>query len=159
MGWAVTGYGAYAMTDPAREALESLLTEREGRTNTVYSDTNRVLTVGIGHRVTAADKLDIGDVISDAEVDALFAADTAEALNAARNQAQQAGITDPSFIPPLASVCFQLGCHWTTIFPHTWWLIRQGQFAEAAEVLGGSVWARQTPTRVADFQAALRRLA
>jgi lysozyme len=139
-------------------AFEKLMALREGCKNTVYKDTLGKLTVGIGHLVLPEDNLKLGDTISDERVDALFAKDGAAALAAARAQAAQAGITDSSFIPYLASVNFQLGVRWTTTFPHTWQMIVNGDYENAAQALDGTTWSRQTPVRVKDFQDALLRL-
>ena len=47
----------------------------EGYEHTVYRDTLGYLTVGIGHRVTPADNLKVGDSIDDARIVALFRKD------------------------------------------------------------------------------------
>lgn len=139
--------------------FEALLKLREGCALTVYLDTRGRPTVGIGHLVTAADRLAVNDTITQAECDDLFAKDSASALAAATAQAAEAGITDPTFTPYLASVCFQLGNAWTAEFPNTWAMICRGEYEAAANALGVSAWASQTPVRVQDFQDALRRLA
>lgn len=148
------------MPDQQQEeaAFEELMALREGRRNDVYLDTLAKPTVGIGHLVLPEDNLKLHDTISDARVDAFFAKDGAAALSAARAQATQAGITDSSFIPYLASVNFQLGTKWIATFPHTWQMIVNGDYEDAAQALDGTTWSRQTPVRVKDFQDALRRL-
>jgi GH24 family phage-related lysozyme (muramidase) len=139
-------------------AFEKLMALREGVRTTVYLDTLGKPTVGIGHLVLPQDNLKVGDTITNERVDAFFAKDGAAALGAARSQATLAGITDSSFIPYLASVNFQLGVRWTATFPHTWQMIVNGEYEDAAQALDGTVWSRQTPVRVKDFQDALRRL-
>jgi GH24 family phage-related lysozyme (muramidase) len=139
-------------------AFRNLMILREGDETTVYSDSRGLPTVGIGHLVVPADNLQIGDVISPARVDSLFAADSADALAAAWVQAGQAGITSDNFIPYLASVNFQLGTKWTSKFPNTWKMIVDGDYDAAANALNGTLWQRQTPVRVKDFQDALRAL-
>ena len=99
-----------------------------------------------------------GDIVSDKVVASLFQADGAVALNAARLQAAQAGISDPRFIPFLASVNFQLGKNWINTFPDIWNMILNGKYQEAADVLYGTIWASQSQNRVQDFQHALRSL-
>ncbi len=138
--------------------FEKLAAQREGRKNVVYKDSLGKLTTGIGHLVLASDHLVLGQTISDAQVDMFWKADSAAAMAAARHQAEQAGITDPKFLPYLASVCFQLGTGWINKFPNTWKMICKGEYETAAVALGGTLWAKQTPVRVADFQGALRRL-
>jgi lysozyme len=145
------------MSDQLQEftTFEQLMALREGRENTVYRDSRGKPTVGIGHLVVARDNLRVGDHITDAAVDALFRQDGAAALAAAQKQAAEAGIEEPAFIPWLASVNFQLGEKWTAIFPNTWRLIVSGHYADAANALNDTEWARETPVRVKDFQDAL----
>ncbi len=150
--------GAGAPANPIQTAFENLVVQREGRKNTVYTDSLGKLTVGIGHLVDDSDHLNLGDTISDDQVDAFFRTDSAAAMRAAVSQAAEAGITDTSFLPYLASVNFQLGTGWTTKFYDTWPLIVAGNYQKASDGLGVSQWAQQTPDRVKDFQDALLRL-
>ena len=143
------------------EAFEAEVREREGCEYVVYVDTRGVPTVGIGHRVTPADGLAVGDAVTPAQVDAFFAADSAQALVAARSQAAEIGVGDDgntNFVAALASVNFQLGTGWRQEFPRTWAMIAAGDYAGAAAALGTSRWYRETPTRVEDFQKALLAL-
>lgn len=144
--------------DTVLVAYEALLALREGRRNDVYLDTKDKLTVGIGHLVLPQDGLAYKQRITDAQVDAFFAVDSHASMVAARDQAEQAGITDTEFLPYLASVCFQMGNRWTAKFPRTWQMICDGQYERAALAFNGTPWQEQTPSRVEDFQAALRRL-
>lgn len=131
----------------------------EGRRNEVYRDSLGYPTVGIGHLVRPEDNLQVGQRITDAEVDAFFRRDAAPALRAAAEQAAEAGIEDPEFIRRLAAVNFQLGAaKWPSAFPKTWGLIRAGDYEAAARELYNSRWAKQTPHRVAAFRDALLRL-
>lgn len=130
----------------------------EGRRNDVYPDSLGIPTVGIGHKVVPSDNLTVGDVIADDRVNQLFAQDGSKALDAARAQAAQAGISDPEFILHLASVNLQLGTHWISPFSTTWGKIVAGDYAGAADGLNKSKWARQTPVRVQQFQRALLAL-
>jgi len=139
-------------------AFQKLMELREGCRTAVYLDTLNKPTVGIGHLVLPQDNLKVGDTITNERVDAFFAKDGAAALGAARSQATLAGISESSFIPYLASVNFQLGVRWTATFPATWKMIVDGEYENAAQALEGTVWSRQTPVRVKDFQDALRRL-
>jgi GH24 family phage-related lysozyme (muramidase) len=138
--------------------FEKLIVLREGQKNVVYRDSLGKPTVGIGHLVVPDDALNVGDRITDEQVDAFFKKDSATAMGAARSQAAEAGITDSAFIPYLASVNFQLGTGWTRNFPRTWKLIIEGKYQEAADQAAESIWAKQTPVRLRDFQDALRKL-
>src|SRR5262245_20143034 len=108
--------------------LEQLLRDREGVRTTVYLDSRGKPTVGIGHLVTAADKLKVGDVITDQQVSEFFKKDSAEALSAAKSQASKAKISDSNFIVYLASVNFQLGTSWYKDHKKTWALIMEGKY-------------------------------
>lgn len=146
------------VTPAVQAAYEALLAAREGRRNVVYRDSLGKPTVGIGHLVLPQDHMVVGQKITDAQVDALFAADGKSAMDAALAQAEQAGIAVPAFLPYLASVCFQLGNAWTKKFPNTWKMVCSGQYEAAAQALEDTAWNEQTPSRVQDFQKALRAL-
>ena len=60
------------MSSPEEIAFEKLVALREGRRNDVYLDTLNKPTVGIGHLVVPGDNLEVGDVITDAQVSAFF---------------------------------------------------------------------------------------
>jgi GH24 family phage-related lysozyme (muramidase) len=124
----------------------------------VYLDSLKKPTVGIGHLVTPADKLKVGDEITDKQVSEFFRKDSAKAVSTARSQAAKAGIKDSHFIVYLASVNFQLGTGWNRIFKTAWKLILECNYEEAAQSLEKTKWYRQTPIRVKDFQKALRSL-
>ena len=73
-----------------------------------------------------------GDRITDAQKEAFWRADADKALRAARAQMRAAGITDQSFLLPLASVNFQLGPGWKDKFVKTWSLISARRYGAAA---------------------------
>ncbi|PJB70655.1 MAG: hypothetical protein CO093_07225 [Alphaproteobacteria bacterium CG_4_9_14_3_um_filter_47_13] len=142
--------------DPYAQFLDHLKA-REGVVNCVYRDSLGFPTVGVGHLVLPADGLSVGDCISDAQVDAFLQADAAKAWSAANSQASSvAGGSSPCFAVALGAVNYQLGTGWTSKFPNTWSLIQSEQYCEAANALEGTLWNRQTPVRVDDFQVALR---
>ena len=100
--------------------FETLMRQREGVKTTVYLDSLKKPTVGIGHLVLPADKLKVGDTITDKQVSEFFKQDGAKALTAARAQAARAGVKDLNFIVYLASVNFQMGTKWTKTFKKVW---------------------------------------
>lgn len=144
----------------AREILKS----EEGYRTTAYLDSLGKLTVGIGHRVLPSDNIKLGQTITDARVQELFAADSVRAFQAAVKQAKELGKYNVEMIARLTSVNFQLGTGWTSIFPNTWSLIKSGKIAQAVKNLntpkyekGVPVnWAAQTPNRVAAFVSTLQ---
>lgn len=144
--------------DPTYQAFEALVALREGRRNVVYLDPLGNPTGGIGHLIRPADNLGVGWQIPDAVIDAWFKVDGAKAYAAAQEQCAEAGITNADFLAVLGSVNYQLGTAWTAEFPNTWRMIVNGRYDDAAMALTDTRWYRQTPVRVADFQAALRAL-
>jgi GH24 family phage-related lysozyme (muramidase) len=138
--------------------FEALMVLREGRRNGVYLDSRGKLSVGIGHLIVPTDNLALGDVIGDDRVDTLFRVDGSAAWTSAVSEAALANITSLAFLPFLASVNFQLGVRWTASWPHTWRMICNGDYNEAANALDGTPWQKETPVRVQDFQEALRAL-
>jgi lysozyme len=138
--------------------FRAMMADAEGVRSRVYLDTRGNLTVGIGHRVTPADGLKLGQSVTPEQIDAYFLQDGGSALGRARDQARQAGISDPNFIPSLASVNFQLGHKWPGSFPKTWAALSSGDYSTAAMEAGRSNWMKQTPKRVRSFQDAILAL-
>jgi len=137
------------------EGFKKHLLHREGYRTVVYRDSLGKPTVGVGHLVKPEDGLKVGDTITEAQVQAFLDKDAKAAWDAGNIQAKNAGTSDPCFSSALASVSFQLGLGWRTKFPKTWNLIVEGKYKEAAEALNGTIWQKQTPVRVKDFQDAL----
>lgn len=133
---------------------------REGWRTTVYMDTRKFLTVGMGHKLTRSElqKYSEGDTVPKATLDAWAQADAKVAYDAAVSQAAMAGITDQNLINALAAVNFQLGTSWYTEHKKTWAHIMGHRWEEAAREVSDSAWYSQTPVRVKDFQAALRSM-
>lgn len=144
-------------------ALKAYLSdpEVEGFRDYVYLDSREIPTTGVGHKVRPEDNLTVGQTVDSKMLDRFFQEDASGALRAARAQAAEAGIDDPEFITALGSVNFQLGSGWNAGkngHKKTWALIKQGDYAAAADEAARSAWNKQTPKRVAAFQKALRAL-
>lgn len=137
-------------------AREKLIVS-EGRRNDVYRDHLGYLTVGIGHKVLPRDNLKLGDRISDARIEELFAQDIKIAFDAARSQAMDLQKYDPHFIAALTEVNFQLGTGWVSKFPRTYALLKTGNAKAAINNLRTSLWNQQTPVRVAHFITAIEQ--
>jgi len=140
----------------ALQIAKSNLILREGRRNTAYLDSEGKLTVGVGHLVTFYDGIKLGQTISDARVDAFFAADIMKAFSAAKAQAKELNKYTPDFIGALTSVNFQLGTGWKYNFKLAYAALKDGDVPRAIDEIYDSRWANQTPTRVADFAAAIQ---
>ena len=148
--------------DPERQFRQFIghLKEREGDREDVYKDSRGILHGGVGHKLTAAEKkkYKFGDVIDAETRDRLLRNDSIKAWNAAERQAKELGVDDPDFMIALASVNFQLGIGWNKKHKETWKKLRRGDWEEAALEASDSKWFDQTPTRVEDFQRAIRGL-
>ena len=134
------------------------MVDREGLETTVYKDSRGKPTVGIGHLVTEADGLKVGDKISEEKVKELYRKDIREAARAAQSQASELGIGDEEFIKALVSVNFQLGTGWDKKFKNTYKMIKEGRYEEAINNIENSVWYKQTPTRAKDLIKAISAL-
>ena len=131
---------------------------REGVRYRSYKDSLGYLTGGVGHLLSEeeAKLYPEGSTIPSEVVDRWLVRDIALAKKASQIQAQE--LTEPSekLIEALVYVNFQLGTGWYKIHKKTWKLMAQGRYEEAAIEAANSVWYRQTPVRVEDFQKALR---
>lgn len=130
---------------------------RNGR-GCYYIDSEGHPTIGIGHLVVPGDPYGPGTCLTDPQMFQLFADDARGYRNAAMAQMRMLNVNSHEFLVVLTSVNFQLGVGWYREHTDTWQLMANRQFAEAAVEAADSRWARQTPTRVSDFQVALRNL-
>ncbi len=113
-------------------------------------------TAGYGHLLKPGEeKL----VITQALADSWFTEDIAAALSAAKAQVKQLPFWTQELEDVLVSVNFQLGTGWTKKFPRTWGYLVAGEFERAASESEDSLWAKQTPLRVRDFQRVCWRTA
>ncbi len=140
----------------ARDRDDSeLIKKREGLVLRVYKDTLGKLTAGYGHLIKPGEeKL----TITEALASDWLKQDLTTASNAATAQVAQLPFSSEEFRETLISVNYQLGTGWTSKFPRTWSLMKEGKYDEAAWEAEDSAWAKQTPVRVRDLQRALWRL-
>lgn len=136
---------------------------RENFIDHVYPDSLKIPTAGLGHRMKDHElkKYPMGAKVPMDVLKQWAREDTKWAYEAAQNQVAQlpAAAHNQTFTIALASMCFQSGPYWHTVHKNTWALMKQGKWEAAAIEAADSDWARQTPTRLYDFQAALRALA
>ena len=152
------------------QSILSLLEAEEGRRDEIYPDTEDVLTGGIGHQLTAKDRLEYkqGDKVSDEQINEWFKKDSSDAYLAALSQMRKLGL-DPQrnrdFVSRLTSVNFQLGSNWWNeqsnprAFKDTWRALQLGDYRDASREVLDSEWARsQTPERAGKFANAILAL-
>ena len=156
------------MAERPTETFLEHLKDREGFRNYVYADSLKKLTGGTGHLLTADELLKYkeGALINEEITADWLRKDSARAYNAAISQAKEAGITDQAFIEALGSVNFQLGTGWRGKMKNAWEAIKAGEFDKAIDEIQfksgekgteKSKWFQDTPVRVEDFSAALKK--
>lgn len=141
----------------AVQIAKALLKMREGSSLIVYPDPVKGAafpTVGIGHLVTAQDKLKIGDKISAEKENEFFEIDIQKSLNTSKANAVELDMYSPKFLAALISVNFQLGS-FKSKFPNSYQRLKSKKFDETIAALKQSDWFQQTPKRVNDFISAI----
>lgn len=142
-----------SLISPEPKALE-LIKRREGLVLKVYKDSLGKLTAGYGHLIKPGEEaLEITQSLADK----WLIEDYQSALKAAKVQVKQLPFFTQELEDVLVSVNYQLGTGWTSKFKTTWGLLTQGRYEEAAREVENSLWHKQTPVRVRDFQRVLWR--
>jgi GH24 family phage-related lysozyme (muramidase) len=138
--------------------LVAMLEDFESIEWDVYVDTQGHLTGGMGHLIKAEEMAAFPEhtTVSQAQIEAWAQADVSVAWERAQAMSAELGVADHDFHVAMASMCFQNGLYWNTIHVKTWALMKEHKWEEAATECADSDWARQTPSRVPGFQAALR---
>lgn len=135
---------------------DKLVKTREGLVLKWYKDSLGKPTAGYGHlQKPGEEKL----VVTQALADEWFSEDIAAAKAAAKAQISQLPFKTQELEDVLVSVNFQLGTAWVKKFPRTWSYLVAGEFERAAWEAEDSLWAKQTPVRVRDFQRVCWRAA
>lgn len=145
--------------EPTKKFLKDV-EDREGFRNKVYLDGEGIPTVGFGHKLVGEEKTKykVGDRVPNNILNEWLVQDSKTAWLGALKQSEDLGIEDLDFIDSLASVNYQLGTSWFKIHKKTWKFLQDKEYDEAAVEAADSDWFKQTPTRVEDFQAAIRNL-
>jgi len=145
------------VTTPSESAL-ALLRKREGYHESVYVDEEGKAIAGLGHKLTPAElsRYPVGRKVPRETLDKWQQRDTEKAWSIAAQQASEVG--EPRLTEGLFAVVFQLGQYWYRKHTKTWMYLKGQQWREAALEAQDSLWYRQTPKRVEDFQKALRAL-
>ena len=133
-----------------------LIKLREGLVLKVYKDSLGKLTAGYGHLIKPGEEaLEITQSLSDKWLKEDYQGD----YLAAQSQSEQLPFATQELIDVLTSVNYQMGTNWYKGFPKTWALLKSGKYEEAAVEVESSLWHKQTPVRVRDFQRVLWRTA
>lgn len=125
------------------ERLSVQLKRDEGVRATAYRDHLGFLTIGVGRLID--DRR--GGGLRDDEIDYLLRNDIADRRAALERSLPWFGRLDPVRQGVLLNMAFQLGVRGLLAFQHTLAMVEVGYYAEAAELMLDSKWARQTPKR------------
>lgn len=142
-----------------QEVIDRIKLREALRTHS-YIDTTKNLTAGWGHLLVGIEKTQWpkGARVPDEVIAGWLDEDIDKAYTVAESQARRIGFDDSRLVNALTSVCFQLGGVWYKDFKKTWAYLLSKEWDNAAKEVQESLWFRQTPVRVQDFQEALRSL-
>lgn len=143
--------------DKAKEIAYPLLKEREGVRYVVYKDSLGYPTGGMGHLIRKGEPYEVGDRIPKEVVEQWAKEDMETAAIKGMLQAYELGKgNDIEFMAALLNVNFQLG-DFKRKFKNTFEMLKNGEVERVIQILEASLWAQQTPKRVRDFIAAIRK--
>ena len=135
--------------------LKTLLEEREGYRDDVYLDSLGKPTVGHGHLLGKEYKDQVGSKpFSKEELDKFFDMDIETATKAAKKNIKNFDTLNKQQQAALVSMAFQLGATGQSKFEKMIEAIESGDNTEAAKQALDSLWAKQTPKRAQDIEAA-----
>lgn len=128
--------------------LREQLIRFEGRSNTAYPDPltkGEPFTIGVGH---CGPEVVPGCVWTDAQVDAALDADIAAKTAQCESAFAPwfATLNEPRKAV-IVGMCFQMGLRGLQQFTRTLAAVRDDRFADAANGMRSSLWAKQTPSR------------
>lgn len=146
------GLGPSTDDEITRLAIKHLEAE-EGRVAHAYQDHLGYWTIGIGRLI---DKRK-GGRLTDAEIDYLLANDLARFRKSLEGwPAWERVKDDPVRAVALLSMAFQMGTAGLAGFKNTLAMIAAGRFADAADNMLESKWAKQTPARAKRVSTMIR---
>lgn len=135
-------------------AMRAELERDEGRRHDVYSDQFGNQTIGVGHKLSRTE-LPAGHW-DDAKIDAVLDDDIGRAVADISGEDWFRACDTDARRRALVNMRFQLGGHGIREFVHSLALIRQKQWAAAADHLKESLWREQTPARADRVIAQIR---
>src|SRR4029077_7264974 len=134
--------------------LETQLRRDEGERLEVYPDSRGIKTAGVGHNLIAHGvDLPLWAPITQQQSDEWLQQDIAEARAHLLSKLPWASGLDDARLGVLINMTFNLGIGGLLGFHHTLTLIQVGQYAEAAEAMLQSTWAKQVGSRATRLAA------
>jgi GH24 family phage-related lysozyme (muramidase) len=137
------------MTKEQQARLLKTLNQDEGFDLKVYEDSLGNLTVGRGHKVTSSDNLNLGDVITEEQAEALYKADVINAVNAAKGYTGETvwGTLSPNRQNVLTNMAYNMGGSTLNKFKEAKKGITSGDWEYAADEMLDSIWSGQVGRR------------
>jgi GH24 family phage-related lysozyme (muramidase) len=140
-----------------RKRLEAQLERDEGEKLVVYRDSRGILTVGIGHRVTAKDRIHVGDSISEERCREIFKQDVDASITFCGMQFKSIYQYQPYSVQELlVNMCFNLGPGGLAKFPHFLHALAGKDYRLAAGELQKSFWYTQVKGRAKRIKTAIQ---
>lgn len=129
----------------------------EGVRYAPYNDTMGIQTVGVGHNMKAC-PLPAGwkAPLTDAQVDTLLAADIESVRKALDARLPWWSTLDDVRQRVLANMAFNMGIQGLLGFKNTLAAVQAGRYADAAQGMAASAWARQVGARAARLAQAMK---
>lgn len=145
------------------EETEKEIVKNEGYREQVYKDSLGKDTIGIGHLLTDEEKasgkiygIDYTDGLSKEEAREVLFNDYMKATDGRDKLLKNFGIDKNNLsdnqLDAINEMVFQLGASGASQFKKTFEFIKQGKYEEAAKEAENSLWFKQTPNRVRNFQ-------
>lgn len=134
------------------------LKRREGFRGKVYKDTEGYPTIGYGHKLTEEEikKGTYKEGLTKEQAEELLKKDVVKHDNEAKKLSEEKGIEWNLLTQmqkdALKDMVYQLGKGSASKFKNTLKAVKEGRYEDAATGAGKSLWAKQTPKRVKDFQ-------
>jgi len=136
--------------------LKEELIRYEGRKQVVYLDTLGLKTAGIGHLLVGAERdMNVGQSITDEQIDKWFDADVIRCTHIAKNCVKNFDQIDDTRQRVLCQLAFNMG-NKLSGFVNTLKHIEAGEFKLAADELQNSKWFGQVGNRGPETCFALR---
>ena len=150
------GQAAASVSDVNLGTLQDFIARHEGNVDHVYLDSRGFPTAGIGHLLTGG-HFHVGQKISREQITAWFKQDVAKAIAGAKRDIGGAfDRLDEARKIVVIDMVFNLGTGGFGQFHATIQAIRTGHFAQAADHMLQSLWARQVGHRATEDAAIMR---
>jgi len=139
------------------EEIKSAIIKHEGKVNKIYKDHLGNATFGVGHLVLETDDLKEGIEYDDATIMEYFERDFRQATDDAQIFIKGETI-DPRAFGCVINMAFQLGLPRLSKFKRFQYHLNKCEYAEAADEMLDSLWAKQTPNRANELAEIMRSI-